>query len=227
MRGKSSSIVPAAERPRERMIKFGASAVSNAELIAILLRTGGPGESALSLAQRALGHVGGIRQFLDVSMEELTQVKGIGPAKAIQLLAGIELGRRIASAVPEERWTIRSPEDVAQLMMEQLRHLTQERFVCLFLNTKNQVLAQQVISIGSLNSSVVHPREVFKEAIRRSSASIICLHNHPSGDPTPSQEDIEVTKRLIRAGEIIGIDVLDHVIIGDGRFYSLKEKGCI
>lgn len=227
MEAKTLTQVPNTELPRERMINHGLEALSNVELIAILLRTGSSGESVMNLAQRVLGYVGGIRMFLDISLEELTKIKGIGTAKAVQLLAGIELGRRIARSTPEERWTIRSPEDVAKLMMEELRHLTQEKFVCLFLNTKNQVLAQHTIFIGSLNSSVVHPREVFKEAIRRSSASVICLHNHPSGDPTPSPEDIAVTKRLIQAGQIVGIDVLDHVIIGDGRFYSLKEKGCI
>lgn len=218
---------PLAELPRERMMSKGIDALSNAELIAILLRTGTSGESVLNLAQRVLGHVGGLRQFLDTSLEELVEVKGIGTAKAVQLLAGIELGRRVAKTTPEERWTIRSPEDVAKLMMEELRYLTQEHFVCLFLNTKNQVIAQTTVFIGSLNSSIVHPREVFKEAIRKSSASVICLHNHPSGDPTPSKEDIEVTKRLMGAGQIIGIDVLDHVIIGDGHYISLKEKGLI
>ncbi|MEW9670854.1 DNA repair protein RadC [Ammoniphilus sp. 3BR4] len=218
---------PLAELPRERMMSKGIDALSNAELIAILLRTGTSGESVLNLAQRVLGHVGGLRQFLDTSLEELVEVKGIGTAKAVQLLAGIELGRRVAKTTPEERWTIRSPEDVAKLMMEELRYLTQEHFVCLFLNTKNQVIAQTTVFIGSLNSSIVHPREVFKAAIRKSSASVICLHNHPSGDPTPSKEDIEVTKRLMGAGQIIGIDVLDHVIIGDGRYISLKEKGLI
>lgn len=224
---KSLSSVPVVELPRERMMNQGLDALSNVELIAILLRTGSSGESVMNLANRVLGQVGGIREFLDTSLEELIKVKGIGTAKAIQLLAGIELGRRVAKTTPQERWAIRSPEDVSKLMMEEMRHLTQEHFVCLFLNTKNQVIAQHTIFIGSLNSSIVHPREVFKEAIRRSSASIICLHNHPSGDPTPSKEDIEVTKRLISVGQIVGIDMLDHVIIGDGRFCSLREKGLI
>lgn len=227
MGGKTLSSVPVVELPRERMMNQGLEALSNAELIAILLRTGSSGESVMNLANRVLGQVGGIREFLDTSLEELVKVRGIGTAKAVQLLAGIELGRRVAKTTPQERWAIRSPEDVSKLMMEEMRHLTQEHFVCLFLNTKNQVIAQHTIFIGSLNSSIVHPREVFKEAIRRSSASIICLHNHPSGDPTPSKEDIEVTKRLISAGQIVGIDVLDHVIIGDGRFCSLREKGLI
>ncbi|WP_134700021.1 DNA repair protein RadC [Ammoniphilus sp. YIM 78166] len=224
---KWPSNLPLAELPRERMIDKGIDALSNAELIAILLRTGSTGEPVIQLAHRVLGHVGGLRQFLDASLEELVKVRGIGTAKAIQLLAGIELGRRVAKTKPEERGVIRSPEDVSNLLMEDLRYLTQEHFVCLFLNTKNQVIAQTTVFIGSLNSSIVHPREVFKEAIRKSSASVICLHNHPSGDPTPSKEDIEVTKRLIQAGQIIGIDVLDHVIIGDGRYVSLKEKGLI
>ncbi len=224
---KWPSNLPLAELPRERMIDKGIDALSNAELIAILLRTGSTGEPVIQLAHRVLGHVGGLRQFLDASLEELVKVKGVGTAKAIQLLAGIELGRRVAKTKPEERGVIRSPEDVSNLLMEDLRYLTQEHFVCLFLNTKNQVIAHSTVFIGSLNSSIVHPREVFKEAIRKSSASVICLHNHPSGDPTPSKEDIEVTKRLIQAGQIIGIDVLDHVIIGDGRYVSLKEKGLI
>jgi len=219
--------VPLMELPRERMIHKGVQALSNVELIAILLGTGSVGESVVNLAHRVMGHVGGLRQFLDISMEELTEVKGIGPAKAISLLASVELGRRIAKPTPETRCTIRSPEDVSKFMMEELRYLQQEHFVCLFLNTKNQVIGQHTIFIGSLNSSIVHPREVFKEAIRRSSASIICLHNHPSGDPAPSKEDIEVTKRLIQAGQLVGIDILDHVVIGDGRYYSLKEHGLI
>jgi DNA repair protein RadC len=216
-----------AEQPRERMMSMGIETLSNVELVAILLRTGSAGEPVMNLAGRLFSQVGGLRQFTDISLEELTKVKGIGLAKGIQLLAGIELGRRVANSTPESRFTIRSPEDVSKLMMEEMRHLTQEHFVCLFLNTKNHVIAQTTIFIGSLNSSIVHPREVFKEAIRRSSASLICLHNHPSGDPSPSREDIEVTKRLIEAGKIIGIDVLDHIIIGDGKFYSLKEQGLI
>lgn len=215
------------DMPRERMMAMGIDALSNAELIAILLRTGSAGEPVLNLAGRLISQVGGLHQLTDISLEELKNIKGIGTVKAIQLLAGIELGRRIAKLAPHARFVIRSPEDVAKLLMEELRHLTQEHFICLFLNTKNHVIAKRVIFIGSLNSSIVHPREIFKDAIRRSSASVICVHNHPSGDPAPSREDIEVTGRLIEAGKIIGIDVLDHVIIGDGRFCSLKEKGLI
>lgn len=225
--GRGISAFPLSEMPRERMARLGPNALSNAELIAVLLGTGSAGESVLQLSQRLLSRVGNLRKMLDVSLEELMSIKGIGMAKAIQLLAAVELGRRVAKTTPEERWTIRSPEDVAELMMEELRYLTQEHFVCLFLNTKNQVIGRNTIFIGSLNSSIVHPREVFKDAIRRSSAAIICLHNHPSGDPTPSKEDIDVTKRLIEGGRILGIDVLDHIVIGDGKFCSLKNKGFI
>jgi DNA repair protein RadC len=217
--------VPNEERPRERMQQFGANALSNAELLAVLLRTGTVAESAVRLAQRLLKQSGGIRSLADMSTNDLTSIKGIGSAKALQIQAGIELGRRLARSSLGETITIRSPADVANYMMEDLRYLQKEHFVCLFLNTKNHVIAQETLSMGSLNSSIVHPREVFRAAIKRGSASIICLHNHPSGDPTPSPEDISMTARLVEAGEIIGIDVLDHVIIGDQRFVSLKEQG--
>lgn len=137
----------------------------------------------------------------------------------------MELGRRIHTLQTKERYVIRSPEDVSSLVMEDMRFLKQEHFVCLYLNTKNQVIFRHTVFIGSLNASIVHPREVFKEALRRSSASIICLHNHPSGDPSPSREDIDVTKRLYEAGRVLGIELLDHIIIGDRTFISLKEQG--
>jgi DNA repair protein RadC len=217
--------VPEEERPRERMLQYGAQALSNAELLAILLRTGTISESAVGLAQRLLAESGGLRQLVEMSASELIKIKGIGLAKAMQIKAGIELGRRIARSVQHSTVTIRSPRDVSDLLMEDLRYLKKEHFVCLFLNTKNHVIGQETLSIGSLNASIVHPREVFVAAIKRSSASIICVHNHPSGDPTPSREDIEITKRLSEAGRLIGIDVLDHIIIGDRTFVSLKEKG--
>lgn len=217
--------IPASDRPRERMIQAGPGALSNAELLAILLRTGSTEESVMSLSCRVLNQVGGLRGLKSTSFEELTALKGIGPAKALLIMAGLELGKRMSSALPSDRIVIRSPKDAADIMMEEMRYHTQEHFVCLYLNTKNHIIGRETIFIGSLNSSIVHPREVYKEAIRRSSASVICLHNHPSGDPAPSREDIDVTRRLQEAGRILGIELLDHVIIGDGRFYSLKEKG--
>jgi len=216
---------PKEERPRERFIQHGPASLSNQELIALLLRTGTKTESVLQLSQRLLTYFEGLRMLKDASLEELMKIKGIGEAKAIQLLAALELAKRIVNLKNEDRYVIRSPEDGANYVMEEMRFLNQEHFVCLYLNTKNQVLHKQTIFIGSLNASIVHPREVFREAFRRSAASIICIHNHPSGDPGPSREDIEVTKRLSECGKMIGIELLDHIIIGDKRYVSLKEKG--
>jgi DNA repair protein RadC len=217
--------VPNEERPRERMMQYGAQALSNAELLAILLRTGTYRESAVHLAQRMLGESGGLRSLVDMSLQQLTKIKGIGNAKGLQIQAGIELGRRMARTTLKETVTVRTPKDAADLLMEELRYLQKEHFVCLFLNTKNHVIGQETLSMGSLNASIVHPREVFRAAIKRSSASIICVHNHPSGDPTPSSEDIQITQRLVEAGDLVGIDVLDHIVIGDQSFVSLKEQG--
>jgi DNA repair protein RadC len=217
--------VPKEERPRERFIRYGPKSLSNQELLAILLRTGTRSESVLQLAQRLLIRFEGLHLLKDATLEELTKIEGIGEAKAIQILAAIELGRRIGNIAQQERYVIRSPEDGARYLMEEMRFLTQEHFVCLYLKTKNQVIHKQTVFIGSLNASIVHPREIFKEGLKRSAASIICFHNHPSGDPTPSREDIDVTKRLKECGKILGIELLDHIIIGDRKYISLKEKG--
>lgn len=216
---------PQDERPRERLLQDGPESLSNHELLAILLRTGTKDESVLQLSNRLLNHFDGLRLLKDASVEEITSIKGIGQAKAVQIMAAVELGRRIGRLQYSDRYIIRSPEDGAKYLMEEMRFLAQEHFVCLYLNTKNHVIHKQTIFIGSLNASIVHPREVFKEAFRRSAASLICVHNHPSGDPSPSREDIEVTKRLSECGKIIGIELLDHIIIGERKFVSLKEKG--
>ena len=216
---------PKEERPRERFLQDGPQSLSNQELLALLLRTGSKEESVLQLSNRLIKAFEGFRLLKEASVEELTEIKGIGEAKAIQILASVELGRRIHKLNDQDRYVIRSPEDGANYCMEEMRFLSQEHFVCLYLNTKNQVLHKRTVFIGSLNASIVHPREVFKEAFRRSAASIICLHNHPSGDPSPSREDIEVTKRLVECGKIMGIEVLDHIIIGEQKYVSLKEKG--
>lgn len=214
-----------ADRPRERLIRQGAQSLSNQELIAILLRTGTKQESVLHLANRVLHFIEQIQELKNATLEEIMSVKGIGQAKAVQLLAAVELGRRLSQQRTDEKFTIRSPKDAATYLMLDMTSLTQEHFVVLFLNVKNQILHKQTIFIGSLNASIVHPREIFREAVKRSAASIICAHNHPSGNPSPSSEDIDVTRRLLEAGQIIGIELLDHVIIGDHQFISLKEKG--
>ncbi len=218
--------LPEQERPRERLALLGARALSNAELLAVIMRTGNPGESAIHFAERLLASFGDLRGLLNCSIEELQSVQGIGPAKASQLVAIVELAVRLAAA-RQQQMVIRQPADVRDLLMPRLQHLAQEEFVMLVLDTKNKVLAIDDVFRGSLNASIVHPREVFKRAISRSAAAIIVAHNHPSGDPTPSREDIEVTRRLVEAGKIIGIEVLDHVIFGDGKTVSMKEKGLV
>lgn len=219
--------VPTDERPRERLLKEGSHVLSNQELIASILGTGTKQESVLQLSQRILHHFNGLRLLKESSVEELKEIKGIGDTKAVQILAALELGSRVHTFQQEERYIIRSAEDVSRYVMEDMRFLTQEHFVVLYLNTKNHVIHKKTIFIGSLNASIVHPREIFKEAFRYSAASVICLHNHPSGDPTPSREDIEVTKRLVESGKVIGIEMLDHIIIGDKKYISLKEKGYV
>lgn len=219
--------LPPEQRPRERMLKEGPVGLSDIDLLAIMLRTGTANTSAMELAAEMVGRFRDLRALSQASIEELIQIKGIGEVKAVQIKAALELGRRLACMPAEERVVIRCPEDAVSLVMEDLRSLDKEYFQAILLNTKNQVLARETISIGTLNSSVVHPRELFKIAIRRSAAAVILVHNHPSGDPTPSREDIILTKRLMEAGQIIGIDVLDHLVIGDNRFTSLKSKGLI
>lgn len=217
--------LPAAERPRERLLHHGPEALSTSELLAILLRTGTTRESALGLAERIVATFGGLRGIAGATIAQLGQVKGVGPVKAIEIKAAMELGKRLQALSPEIRPTIRSPADVANLVMSELRRETREHLKAILLDTKNQVLRIVTVSVGSLNESIVHPRELFHEAIRHVAASVIVVHNHPSGDPTPSPEDIAVTRRLRDAGQILGIELLDHVVLGDGRWVSLKEQG--
>ncbi|UJL44970.1 DNA repair protein RadC [Virgibacillus sp. NKC19-16] len=217
--------VPKEDRPRERLLQLGSAHLSNQELLAILLGSGTKEESVMVLSNRVLMHFEGLKLLNDATIEELMAIKGIGEAKGVLMLSAIELGKRMNQYKSNDRYIVRSPEDGADYVMEEMRSLNQEHFVVLFLNTKNQIIHRQTIFIGSLNASIVHPREVYREAVKRSAASIIVAHNHPSGDPSPSQEDIHVTRRLVESGKMIGIEVLDHLIIGDRKFISLKEKG--
>ena len=214
-------------RPRERLLKEGAGALSESELLAILLGTGSREATALELASLLMARFKNLRLLLDATVEELSEVKGVGPAKASQVKAALELARRVSQYSGPSRPVITSPDDAAGLVMEEMRHYDREHFRALLLNTKNQVIGTDNVSVGTLNSSAVHPRELFRNAIKRSAASVILVHNHPSGDPTPSREDLDVTGRLSEAGKIIGIEVLDHIIIGDNRFTSFKAKGLI
>lgn len=217
--------LPVDERPRERLVKYGPGSLSNSDLLAIILRVGTQEYSAIGLAEHILGRFEGLRGVATASIDELSEIRGLGTAKATQIQAMVELGKRLAATVGESRAVIRSPQDAADLLMPGLRHESQEHFTALLLNTKNEVLKQKTISVGSLNASVVTPRELFREAISANSAAVVIAHNHPSGDPTPSRDDIDVTKRLTQAGQMIGIDVLDHIVIGDGRWVSMKERG--
>ncbi|MCL6610616.1 MAG: DNA repair protein RadC [Peptococcaceae bacterium] len=214
-------------RPRERLLKEGAEALSEIELLAILLGTGSREATALELASLVMARFKSLRLLLDATVEELSEVKGVGPAKACQVKAALELARRLAQFSGPPRPVIKSPDDAAGLVMEEMRHLDREHFRALLLNIRNQVIGVDKVSVGTLNSSAVHPRELFRNAIKRSAASVILVHNHPSGDPTPSREDLDITLRLSEAGKIIGIEVLDHIIIGDNRFTSFKAKGLI
>ena len=218
--------LPLEERPREKLVRYGPSALSNAELLAILLRTGTRGESVLRMAERVLSYCKdrGLSAMVHMSVEELAKINGLGPGKASAILAAVELGRRLAVSEAKVE-IVHGPEDAARFAMPHFRHETKEHFAVLLLNTKNHILAMPVISQGSLTASVVHPREVFEAAVRHAAASMILLHNHPSGDPSPSREDIAVTERLVKAGQVMDIPVLDHVIIGNNSFASLKEKG--
>lgn len=213
--------LPKEEQPQERLLNFGANHLSNQELLSVLLGVN------TETTKQLLIEFEGIKLLNEATIEELTAVKGIGKTKGTQMLAAIELGKRINRHKPVEAYIIRSPEDAANYLMEELRQEKQERFVVLFLDTKNKVFHKETVFVGSLNASIVHPREVFRIAVKRSAASIIVCHQHPSGDPTPSQEDIHVTRRLAEVGNLMGIPVLDHIIIGDRRFVSLKEKGYI
>lgn len=217
--------MPVGERPRERLQHYGAGALSTAELIAILLRSGVAGESVLHLAERLLARYGGITGLAQASFAELCQEKGIGPAKVTQIKAALELGRRLLVASPQERPQVRSPADAANLLMLEMSLLAQEQMRVILLDSKNRVLAIPTIYQGSLNTSLIRVGELFREAIRQNCAAIIVVHNHPSGDPTPSPEDVLVTKQIVEAGKLLDIEVLDHLVIGRQRYVSLKERG--
>ncbi len=213
------------ERPRERLAHLGPQALSTAELLAILLRVGVPGENAVQVGQRLLQKYGGVSGLQRTPFEELINEHGIGEAKAAQIKAAIELGRRLALEAPEDRPTINSPADAAALISYEMSGLEQEHLRVFLLDTRNHVLDIVEVYKGSVNSSQVHVGELFKPAIRRSASAIIIAHNHPSGDPTPSPDDVAVTRAIVQAGKLLSIDVLDHIVIGQGRWVSLKERG--
>lgn len=221
--------LPADERPRERLLALGPGFLSNAELLAIVLRNGSRERSALQVAQEILAAYKeeGISALGRMSAGELMQIRGIGSAKAAEVMAAVELGKRLSACPAGRRAAVTCPGDAADYALPRFRYEEREHFAIILLNVKNHILSMPVISIGSLTASVVHPREVFRAAIQQTAASIILVHNHPSGDPTPSREDIEITNRLVAVGRVMDIPVLDHIILGNDNYISLREKGVI
>ncbi len=213
------------DRPRERLAALGAEALSSAELLAILLRVGVQGENAVQVGQRLLSKYKNLSGLHRAPFDELVSERGLGAAKAAQLKAAIELGRRLSRESPDERATINSPKDAADLVRYEMAALEQEHLRVILLDTRNHVLDLVEVYKGSLNSSQVRVGEVFKAAVRRSAASVIVVHNHPSGDPTPSPDDVAVTRAFVQAGKLLDVEVLDHLIIGQGQWVSLKERG--
>jgi DNA repair protein RadC len=213
------------ERPRERLAKLGPQSLTTAELLAILLRVGMVGETAVQVGQRLLQTFGGISGIHRASFDELSNQKGIKLAKAAQIKAAIELGRRLVLESPEERSIVHSPADAAELVQYEMSALEQEELRVLLLDTRNRVQHIETVYRGSVNSSQVRVAEIFKAAIRRNATNLLVIHNHPSGDPTPSPDDIAITRAILQAGELLDVKLLDHIIIGSGRFVSLKERG--
>lgn len=217
--------LPPEDRPRERLAILGTGSLSNTELLAILLRVGVRGESALNQAERILARFGGLRGLVSAGFDEIAALPGVGRAKACTIEAAMEIGRRLSGTEIAESRPIKTPRDVAELLMSRLRFLDREHFLVILLSARNQPLAIETVSVGHLTASLVHPRELFKVAIQKSAAAVILAHNHPSGDPAPSREDVLLTKRLREGGELLGIEILDHIIFGDNKYASLKEKG--
>ena len=218
--------LPSGERPRERLREHGAKYLNTIELLAILLRTGSKDENVIALATRILSQRGGLAGLARSDFHELSGLHGMGEAKTAQVMAALELGRRVADLTPEDRRVIRSPRDVANLMTSEMAFLPQESLRVLLLNVRNQVLGQpKEIYKGNVSSAVVRSAEVFRDAVRENCSSIIIVHNHPSGDPTPSSDDVRVTEQLVKAGRLLDIEVLDHIVIAQGGHVSLKDRG--
>jgi len=228
-KGSSFTIhdLPRQERPRERLQKFGAEALSAQELLALVIGRGIPKKSVMNIAQELLARFGNVKAIGQATIEELSQIKGIGLAKAAQIKASFELGRREELEPELKNFDIKDPESVVKAIRASIKDKAKEHFKLILLNPRNKIIGISTISIGTLNASLVHPREVFKDAIMHTAASVVLAHNHPSGDPEPSEDDITITKRLIEAGKILGIEVMDHIIIAKNGFFSFKEKGLI
>lgn len=222
MENKAIREWPEEERPREKLQKYGAAALSNAEILAILLGSGSEGASAVALAEKILSLEGeGIRFLAHCQPEELSRVPGVGPAKAARILSAVELGRRISADASRQRTVVIGSDDVAGMVMEEMRYFRREVFRVVYLNAKNEVLGMEDIAVGGLNAAYVQPREIFAGAIRKGAASVVLIHNHPSGNPEPSEKDLELTRKAVDAGKLLGIRIADHIVIGNGTYHSI------
>jgi DNA repair protein RadC len=219
--------MPAGERPVEKLFSHGKATLSNSELIGILLGSGTREASAVSLADEIISAAGGLRGLSELDCEDLVRIRGIGPRKAATIVCALELGRRVATESGKQKMCVRSPGSLADLFMEDMRYAHKEYFKVLMLNVKLEIIGLETVSVGELSGAPVHPRESFEPAIRKGAAAVCFAHNHPSGDPTPSDDDLKITRRLMECGDLLGIRVLDHIIIGDGVYSSLKEEGYI
>lgn len=218
--------IPLEERPRERLIKYGASSLSNYELLAILLRTGTKERSVINVSKNILMKVENINMLNDITIEELTEIKGVGQVKATELLAAIELGRRINNPYTLND-VIDTPKKAYLYVKDDMQHLSQENLVCIYLNTKSQVISKKTISVGTISQTIINPRDIFKWAFKYSCYAIIIIHNHPSGNPEPSQPDIIMTKKIVEAAKTVDLLIVDHLIIGKNKYYSFQENKII
>lgn len=219
--------LPKTERPRERLLKFGSEVLSSQELLALIIGRGIPGKSVINIAQQLLSEFKNVKGISQATTEQLCRIKGIGPAKAAQIKACFELGKREELNLELKDLDIKSPESVVKVIRATIKDKAKEHFKLVLLNTRNKIISITNVSVGTLNTNLVHPREVFKDAIIHNAASVILVHNHPSNDPEPSEDDLEITKRLVKAGKILGIEVIDHIIITQNGFLSFKEKSCL
>lgn len=219
--------VPAVERPRERMVEHGIASLSTTEILALILGRGTAGQPVMQISHQLLSGFGSLKGIAEASLQDLQQIKGVGLAKAAQLQACAEIARRMQQAEVQDKTKLVNPETVWQLARSKVSHYHKEHYILLTLDVRQRLLGVDILSIGNLDAALVHPRETFEMAIRRHAAKVIVCHNHPSGDPTPSEDDVMVTKRLITAGKILGIAVIDHVIITHEQYYSLQEHGQI
>ena len=214
--------MPKDERPRERLLNQGVKALSNEELLAILLRTGDKETSVIELSKKVLYHLHGLQDLKTMTVQELLTIKGIKLAKATTLIAAIELGRRLSREIKVTKYKIQSAFDIYELVKSEISHLEQENFVVIYLNVKGEVIHKETIFIGTINQTLIHPREIFKPAIKLLASAVVFCHNHPTGDASPSKADLDATEKLMEASQIVGIDLIDHVIIGKDEFYSIK-----